>query len=199
MKKTFVILVLTITVLNCNFKANTQNITVKDLICDLGERPQIASTLKLKEGMKAPDFTLPSITGEKVTLSSFLGKKNVVISFIPAAWTSVCSAQWPRYGGLHEALTAYDAVLLGISVDNEPTLGAWIETIGNIWFTVLSDFWPHGEVSAKYGVLRSDGMAERAVFVIDKNGIIQYVRVHKITEMPEPSEIVAVLERINKK
>jgi peroxiredoxin (alkyl hydroperoxide reductase subunit C) len=134
-----------------------------------------------------------------VTLSQYRGKKNVVISFVPAAWTSVCSAQWPRYGGLQEALKTYDAVLLGISVDNKPALSAWVQTIGNVWFIVLSDFWPHGAVADKYGVLRSDGIAERAIFIIDKNGVIQYARVHKITEMAEPSEIVSVLERISKK
>jgi peroxiredoxin (alkyl hydroperoxide reductase subunit C) len=199
MKKTFIIFVLTLAVFAYIFKAKAERLSAKNLICDLGERPQIASTLKLKEGDKAPDFTLPSISAEPVTLSQYRGKKNVVISFVPAAWTSVCSAQWPRYGGLQEALKTYDAVLLGISVDNKPALSAWVQTIGNVWFIVLSDFWPHGAVADKYGVLRSDGIAERAIFIIDKNGVIQYARVHKITEMAEPSEIVSVLERISKK
>lgn len=171
----------------------------KALICDLGERDQLASTLKVKEGQPAPDFTLESVAGGKVSLHEFRGKKNVVISFVPAAWTSVCSSQWPRYGGLQDAMKTYDAVMLGISVDNKPTLSAWTNSLGNIWFTVLSDFWPHGETASKFGVLRSDGMAERAIFVIDKEGVIQYARVHKIKEMPEPSEIITVLERIVRK
>lgn len=178
---------------------NAQSDSTKNLICDIGERAPVASVLKVKVGDVAPDFKLPSITGKEISLSDFRDKNNVVISFVPAAWTSVCSAQWPRYGGLQEALKTYDALLLGISVDNKPTLSAWVKTIGNVWFIVVSDFWPHGAVAEKFGVLRSDGMAERAIFIIDKKGIIQYARVHKITEVPEPSEIVTVLERLNKK
>jgi peroxiredoxin (alkyl hydroperoxide reductase subunit C) len=65
----------------------------------------------------------------------------------------------------------YDAVLLGITVDNIPTLFSWTNQMGNLWFPVLSDFWPHGDAAKKYGVLRSDGTSERALFVIDKKGI----------------------------
>ena len=66
-----------------------------------------------------------------------------------------------------------DAVLLGITVDNIPTLYAWTHQMGELWFPVLSDFWPHGAVAEKYGVLRSSGVSERALIFIDKKGIIQ--------------------------
>jgi peroxiredoxin len=175
-----------------------QSASIDELICDLGLRPAKDSQLMVKEGDEAPDFSLPSIKGEDVRLSDFRGKKNVVISFVPAAWTQVCSDQWRRYGGFQDALDTYDAVMVGITADNLPTLRAWSKAMDGVWFEVLSDFWPHGEVAQSFGVLRSDGISERAVFVIDKDGIIQYAVVSPITEMPDPSEIVMVLERLDR-
>jgi peroxiredoxin len=151
---------------------------------------------KLAVGMKAPDFTLPSIKGEKVSLSQFLGTKNVVISFIPAAFTPVCSEQWPGYNMVREVFEQNDAVLLGISTDNVPTLFAWTEQMGSVWFPVLSDFWPHGKVSDLYGVLRGEGTSERALFVIDRKGIVRYVDVHDINQRPDLEILVKELEKL---
>ena len=152
----------------------------------------------LKVGDTAPDFALPSLSGERVSLGSFRGKKNVVISFVPAAWTPVCSQQWPGYNIAQEIFEQNDAIVLGISVDNLPTLHAWTNEMGTLWFPVLSDFWPHGAVAKKYGVLRSDGTSERALFVIDKKGIIRYMDVHDINEMPRLEELVKNLEKLPK-
>jgi len=69
----------------------------KDNIYNPGQLKPIDSQLKVKVGDPAPDFTLPSVAGEKITLSRFKGEKNVMISFVPAAWTPVCSDQWPGY------------------------------------------------------------------------------------------------------
>jgi peroxiredoxin (alkyl hydroperoxide reductase subunit C) len=94
----------------------------------------------------------------------------------------------------------HDAVLLGITVDNIPTLFAWTRRMisdgDNLWFPVLSDFWPHGAVADKYGVLRSDGMSERATFVIDKKGVIRYIAVHDINKRPPLEEMVKELEKL---
>jgi len=157
------------------------------------------SVLKVKVGDPAPDFTLPSIAGEKISLGQFAGKKNVVISFVPAAWTPVCSDQWPGYNIAKGFFDKNDAVLLGITVDNIPTLHAWTRQMGNLWFSVLSDFWPHGAVAARYGVLRSDGVSERALFVIDKAGIIQFIHVGDINVRPKLEELVMELEKVHKK
>jgi peroxiredoxin len=159
----------------------------------------VDSILKVKVGDPAPDFTLPSISGEKISLSQFAGKKNVVISFVPAAWTPVCSDQWPGYNIAKGFFDKNDAVLLGITVDNIPTLHAWTQQMGKLWFSVLSDFWPHGAVAARYGVLRSDGVSERALFVIDKTGIIQFIHVEDINVRPKLEELVMELEKVNKK
>ncbi len=159
----------------------------------------VDSVLKVKVGDPAPDFTLPSIAGEKISLGQFAGKKNVVISFVPAAWTPVCSDQWPGYNIAKGFFDKNDAVLLGITVDNIPTLHAWTRQMGNLWFSVLSDFWPHGAVAARYGVLRSDGVSERALFVIDKKGIIQFIHVGDINVRPKLEELVVELEKVHKK
>ena len=158
----------------------------------------VDSKTKLKVGMKAPDFTLHSLSGESISLSRYRGKKNVVISFVPAAWTPVCSDQWPGYNIAKNIFDKYDAVLLGITVDNIPTLFAWTKEMGDLWFPVLSDFYPHGAVSKRYGVLRSIGVSERALIVIDKKGILRYIDVHDINKRPALEDLVKELERIEK-
>ena len=166
------------------------------MIYNPGQLKPVDSRSKLKAGDRAPDFTLPSLSGEPVTLSAFAGKKNVVISFVPAAWTPVCSDQWPGYNVLRAMFEARNAVMLGITVDNIPTLFAWTTEMGGVWFPVLSDFWPHGEVARKYGVLRSAGVSERALFVIDREGIIRYIDVHDINERPKMETLMAELDKL---
>lgn len=163
-----------------------------------GELKPTDSVAALKPGMPAPDFTLPATDGKKVTLSSFKGKKNVVLSFVPAAFTPVCSQQWPGYNIAKDFFASSDAVLIGIAVDNVPSLYAWTNDMGDLWFPVVSDFWPHGAVAKSYGVLRSDGMAERSLFVIDKEGVIQYVDVHDINSAPRLEDLVKELQKLGK-
>ncbi len=167
-------------------------------IFDPGKLKPTDSTGKIKVGDTAPDFALPSLSGEKVSLSGFKGKKNVVISFVPAAWTPVCSQQWPGYNIAKEIFDQHDAVLLGITVDNVPTLFAWTSQMGKLWFPVLSDFWPHGAVAGKYGVMRSDGVSERALFIIDKQGIVRYADIHDINNMPRLEDLAKALESLPK-
>jgi peroxiredoxin len=154
------------------------------------------SVLQVHVGGPAPDFTLKSVAGDMISLSRYRGKKNVVISFVPAAWTPVCSDQWPGYNIVKEMFDGYDAVLLGITVDNIPTLFSWTNQMGRLWFPVLSDFWPHGAVAQKYGVLRSDGVTERALFIIDKNGVIRYIDVHDINRRPPLEDLFRALEKL---
>ncbi len=165
-------------------------------IYDVGKLKPIDSKAKLKVGAKAPDFTLPSVSGPTVSLKRYLGKKNVVISFVPAAWTPVCSEQWPGYNVVKAMFDENDAVLIGITEDNVPTLFAWTEQMGGVWFPVLSDFWPHGRVAARYGVLRSNGVSERALFVIDKKGILRYIDVHDINERPDLETLILELKKL---
>jgi len=169
----------------------------KRLLYNPGKLQPTASALKVKLGGIAPDFSLPSVSGKKITLRQFRGKKNVVIAFVPAAWTPVCSNQLPSYDSLQPLFDECGAVLLSITVDNVPTLAAWEKALGGLWFELLSDFWPHGATANAYGVLRKDGVAERALFIIDKKGIIRYIKVHDINELPDTSIIAAELQKLN--
>ena len=182
--------------------ASGQSPDFKENIYPVGKLKPRDSVLKVKVGELAPDFTLPAVRGGKVTLSQYRGKKNVVLSFVPAAWTPVCSGQWPGYNIAQELFDQNDAILLGISVDNIPTLYAWTKQMcmggGKLWFPVLSDFYPHGAVAQKYGILRSDGVSERALFVIDKKGIIRYIDVHDINERPRLEVLAGELQKLNK-
>jgi glutaredoxin len=88
------------------------------------------------------------------------------------------------------------AQVLGISVDSKDCLRAWAESLGGITYPLLSDFWPHGRVAEMYGVLREEGYSERAIFVIDKQGIIRYVDVHDIDEQPDNELLFRVLAEL---
>jgi len=169
----------------------------KNNIYNPGELKPVDSVLKVKVGQAAPDFALKTVSGKTVSLKDYYGKKNIVISFVPAAWTPVCSDQWPGYNIVKDIFDNYDAILLGITVDNIPTLYSWTNQMGKLWFEVLSDFWPHGAVAGKFGVLRSEGVSERALFVIDKKGIIRYIDVHNINRRPPLEILIRELEKLD--
>lgn len=181
-----------------NMPALSASGALEEGIYRVGTLKPIDSTLKVKVGGKAPDFTLMSLSGKPVSLKDYRGKKNVMLSFVPAAWTPVCSDQWPGYNIAQEEFDKYDTVLLGITVDNIPTLYSWTKSMGTLWFPVLSDFWPHGKVAKAYGVLRSNGTTERAIFLIDKKGTIRYIDVHDINKRPPLETILNELEKLNK-
>lgn len=94
-----------------------------------------------------------------------------------------------RFDGIH-------AQVLGISVDSVPCLKAWAESLGGISYPLLSDFYPHGQVAETYGVLRTEGYSERAIFVIDKHRIIRYMDVHDIDQQPDNDELFRILEEL---
>ena len=169
----------------------------KDDVYPVGTLKPIDSRVKVRVGDFAPNFTLPTFGGKTIELEQYKGKKNVMLSFVPAAWTPVCSDQWPGYNLFEEEFGSMDTVLLGISVDNLPTLYAWTREMGTLWFPVLSDFWPHGKVAESYGILRSDGTAERAIFIIDKNGVIRYMDVHDINTRPKLQPIMSMLKKLS--
>ena len=114
--------------------ASGQSPDFKENIYQVGKLKPTDSVLKVKVGDLAPDFTLPAVRGGEVTLSQYRGKKNVVISFVPAAWTPVCSDQWPGYNIAKDIFEGFDAVLIGITVDNIPTLYSWTKSMGGVWF-----------------------------------------------------------------
>jgi len=130
--------------------------------------------MTLTIGEPAPDFTLVNQFGENVSLSSFKGKKNVVVLFYPFAFSGICTGE---LCALRDDLSAFQndaAELLAISCDPMYSLKAFGEA-ESYKFPLLADFWPHGAVSKSYGVFLEDkGFATRGTFVIDKGGILRW-------------------------
>lgn len=154
----------------------------------------MAQTATVKVGDKAPDFTLADQSNNKVTLSSFAGKKNVVLIFHPLAFTSVCAIQMPGYSKERQTFDGLNTQVLGISVDSVPAHRAWAEQLGGIDYPMLADFYPHGEAAKKYGILRAEGYSERATFVIDEKGIIRFIEIHEIGTLPDQAKLIEVLK-----
>ena len=147
----------------------------------------------LKLGDLAPDFALPATTEDSVTLSHYRGRKNVVLAFYPFDWSPVCSLQLP---GLQENLTRFkelNAEVLGISIDSRHSHKAFAEHLG-LEFPLLSDF--DKKVCQTYGVLREGGFAERAMFVVDRQGVIRYAHVHPIGEAPDNKPLLEALQKL---
>jgi peroxiredoxin len=89
-----------------------------------------------------------------------------------------------------------DAQVLGISVDNVPCNEAWAKSMGGLSYPLLSDFFPHGLVSLKYNSLRDNGISERSIFVVDKQGKIAYIDIHDITQQPPTDKIFEALKKL---
>jgi peroxiredoxin len=127
----------------------------------------------LPVGTPAPDFTLPVTPDQRVSLSELRGRP-VILAFYPADWSPVCGDQMALYNQVLPEFTKTGAELLGISVDGVWSHRAFAEA-RNLHFPLLADFEPKGEVARRYGVYRDDdGTTERALFVIDGDGIIRW-------------------------
>jgi peroxiredoxin len=148
-------------------------------------------------GSLAPDFSLQSHNGRTVRLSDFRGDQLVILAFHPLAFTPVCAEQMRTYERERPKLDAANAHVLAVSVDAGPSKKAWADTLGGISYDLLSDFHPHGKVASDYGVMRSDGISERAIFVIDKAGRIAWAKQYQIPEQPDFDEVLAQAKRIN--
>ena len=129
--------------------------------------------MALENDTQAPDFELPNQYGEHVRLGEFRGVKPVALVFFPLAFSSTCTSELCTLRDNIGLFQQNGIELMGISVDSKATLRAFAEEEGYD-FTLLADFWPHGEVAKEYGVfLEHKGFATRATFVIDVNGIIR--------------------------
>ena len=148
----------------------------------------------LPVGSQAPDFTLPNANAEPVSLTDFRGK-NVVLVFYPLDWSPACSDQLSLYQSELPEFEKHDAVVIGISVDSLYSHGAWAAVRG-ITFPLLADFHPNGEVSRMYKVMRqTEGFSERALYIIDRDGIIRYSHVSPlIHHIPDIYELFEQLE-----
>ena len=154
-----------------------------------------AKATTLAPGTEAPDFTLPSTPDQSVSLSEFRGQP-VVLVFYPEDWSPVCSDQLALYQELLPEFQRLNAELVGISVD-----GIWSHLAfakdRNLHFPLLADFEPKGEVSRRYQVYRSsDGTSERALYVIDAEGIVHWSYVSPVGINPGADGILRALEEL---
>jgi len=145
----------------------------------------------------APDFRLPVTPDQKLSLSELRGQP-VILAFYPADWSPVCGDQMALYNEILPEFKNYNAALLGISVD-----GVWCHEAfakdRHLHFPLLADFEPKGEVARKFGVYRgADGISERALFVIDKQGVIAWSYLSPIGVNPGADGILQALEDLPK-
>jgi peroxiredoxin len=153
------------------------------------------ATSLLAAGTQAPDFTLLSGPGETITLSDFRGQP-VILFFYPADWSPVCGDQVVLYNEILPLFEEHRAQLLGISVDGVWCHRAYRRDRG-LDYPLLADFEPKGAVSRAYGVYREDtGESERALFVIDSQGVIRWSYVSPVDVNPGADGILAALEKL---
>jgi len=152
--------------------------------------------MTLNVGDKAPDFSLKDHNEKEVRLSELRGK-NVLLSFHPLAWTGVCAKQMQALEANHERFEALNTISLGISINSVPTKEAWAKELGVEKLSLLSDFHPLGAVTRSFGLYREgDGFSERANIIIDEKGIIAFIKVYDLSELPDIEEIINIFENM---
>ncbi len=154
----------------------------------------------LQAGEVAPDFDIPVLIGgvkKQFRLSDRRGKQNLVLAFYPMNWEPVSTQQMVAYQVEREKFLARGAEVVAISVDSIMNTTSWEREIGPFDFLLCSDFWPHGEVSRQYGVLRASepfrGASERAIFVVDKAGRIRFGKIYPMNQLPDLEETLEAL------
>ncbi len=144
-------------------------------------------------GDRAPDFTLRDQNNQEVTLSDFRGRRNVVLLFYPLTFTGICQGE---LCAIRDDLATFqndDVQVLAVSVDSTYAHKVWADQQGYD-FPLLADFWPHGGVARAYGVLNeAKGLALRATFVIDKEGVVRWAVVNAVPDARDHAEYAKAL------
>ncbi|GGO80503.1 peroxiredoxin [Wenjunlia tyrosinilytica] len=157
--------------------------------------------MAIEAGVVAPDFELKNQHGELVRLSDFRGSetapgKNVVLLFYPFAFTGVCTGELCAVRDELPRFVNDDVQILAVSNDSPFTLRVFSEKEG-LDYPLLSDFWPHGDVSRAYGVFdEGKGCAMRGTFVIDKEGIVRWTVVNAISDARDLKEYLKALNAL---
>jgi peroxiredoxin len=148
-------------------------------------------------GNPAPDFSLPSAPDKRTGLAEFRGRP-VILAFYPADWSPVCGDQMALYNEVRGEFEKHGAQLLGISVDGAWCHKAFAES-RKLRFPLLADFEPKGDVSRRYGAYRSqDGFSERALFVIDRAGMVAWSYLSPVGVNPGADGILDALEKLER-
>jgi peroxiredoxin len=153
----------------------------------------------LEVGTRAPDFELKASGEQTIRLSELLKEgRKVVVAFYPAAFSPVCGDELSVFQEALDEFERLNAQVIAISVDNIWSVGAFAKAKG-ISFPLLADFHPRGAVAEKYGVMNNSvGVAERALFIVDPQGVIRYSYVSPMRENPGADRLLDALERMHK-
>lgn len=159
--------------------------------------------VSLERGDVAPDFDLPALIAgvkKRFRLADERGRKNVLLAFYPFNWEPASERQLIQYQAERDSLQRLNVETVGICVDSIMNTTAWEREIGPFDFPLCSDFWPHGAVAEKYGVLQPAGplagTATRANFLVDMNGVILLRNFHGREEVPDLKQTLESLRRI---
>ena len=150
----------------------------------------------IQPGSPLPTIRLKDQEKQEIDLTSLRGTK-LLLSFHPLAWTGVCQRQMEALEANAEALADLNARAFGISVDAVPSKKAWADAIGVSKTSLLSDFWPHGAAAAALGLFReADGVSERAAVIVDAEGVVRFVKVYPMSEVPDVNEQLEILRNL---
>ncbi len=148
-------------------------------------------------GTRAPDFLLRDQFGQDVSLSSYAGRKSVVLVFFPWAFSNVCTGEMTGIRDRLAEFMTFGSEVLGISTDPTYSLRVFADTDG-LNFPLLSDFWPHGAVASSYGVFDAErGVARRSSFIVDQGGIIRWAVHNELPDQRDLDEHVARLQQLD--
>jgi peroxiredoxin len=149
--------------------------------------------MSITVGQAAPDFALKDQSQKEVKLSDYAGKKNVVLVFYPLDWSPVCTNEHVCFVNDMKSFENLDAEVLGVSVDSHWSHKAYADKMG-IRYSLLADFNPRGATAEKYGVyLPEKGFTGRAIFIINKQGKVAWIKNYDIPVVPDLKEVSAAL------
>ncbi len=150
--------------------------------------------MAINVGEKLPEFKLKDQQGNKVSLDDFSGK-NVLLSFHPLAWTSVCAKQMKALDDNYQEFSKFNTVPLGFSVDPVPSKKAWAKDLAISDLKMPSDFWPHGEFANKLGIFIADkGISGRVNILVNDKGEVLWVKEYDIPELPDIDEVLKAVK-----
>jgi len=148
----------------------------------------------LKVGDTVLDFKLKDQEGKEIQLSDLKGKR-ILLSFHPLAWTSICAKQMQSLEENYKVFNDLNTVPLGISVDPVPSKTAWAKDLGVQNVRLLSDFWPHGRLSAELGIfLDEPGFSARTNIILDEDHKVAFIKVYETGKLPDINEIIDFLK-----